>query len=469
MRRRWLFPTLGLVFLLLVVGSVLAGIHDGTSAQPAAKITGRASVAQPTPPATSTPQPTARPRPTALPLATHVRTCSVGTAASDPDLLSFEASVINVTTGEVLLDRQGATPARTASVLKTLTAAAALQVLGPQFQIATTVSQGAAPGTVVLVGAGDPTLSATADTDTSIYAGAPKLTDLAAQVKASWTALHPGQPITDLVLDSSYWDPNDNWDPSVERSEQTGGYQPEITALMVDGSRANPHLQDSPRSNDPIGDAGTAFAADLGITGATHITRGTAVAGSAVLGTVKSQPLSILLGQMLPNSDNTLAEMLARITSKGVGNNGSSASLATVIPAALAKYGLDTTGVTIRDGSGESSLNLVPATFVAKLMAKVAAGEQNLSMIYKVLPISGQTGTLAARFTGANSVARGSVIAKTGWITTEYSLAGVIHASDGTVLSFAFYALGAITPRTIPALDTIATAVFSCGDNLANS
>jgi D-alanyl-D-alanine carboxypeptidase/D-alanyl-D-alanine-endopeptidase (penicillin-binding protein 4) len=140
-----------------------------------------------------------------------------------------------------------------------------------------------------------------------------------------------------------------------------------------------------------------------------------------------------------------------------------------VIPAALTSYGLVPTGVTIRDGSGLSNDNAVPAAFVAQLMAKIAGGQQNLDIISSALPIAGKTGTLAGRFTGANAVARGAVVAKTGWIKTEYSLAGIIHAADGATLSFAFYALGAINSGTQPALDTITTAAFKCGDNLSNN
>ncbi|MHC5795158.1 D-alanyl-D-alanine carboxypeptidase/D-alanyl-D-alanine endopeptidase [Lacisediminihabitans sp. FW035] len=454
----WLFSALGVVFALLATGSIVAGVAVGSSTADASAPGTAAG-----PSATPTPTPT-RPVPAVIAAATRLRTCSVTAPASDPNLLTFQASVINTTTGEVLFDRNGATPSRTASVLKTLTAAAALNVLGPDYQISTKVYAGATPGTVVLVGGGDPTLSALPSGQESVYRGAPKLSDLAAQAQAKSSV-----PITDIVLDSSYWDPNDNWDPSWERSEQSEGYQPEVTALTVDGGRANPKAQDSPRSSDPIADAGAAFAADLGISGAEHITTGTAPSGAALLGEVKSQPVRALVSYMLPVSDNTLGEYLARQTSKVAGNNGSSASLAQVIPAALTKYGLTTTGVAIRDGSGLSNNNAVPATFVAQLMAKVAAGQQNLNIIYDALPISGKSGTLASRFTGANAVARGAVNAKTGWIKTEYALAGVVHASDGTTLSFAFYALGAINSRTIPALDTITTAVFKCGNNLSNN
>ena len=454
----WLFSALGVVFVLLATGSIVAGAAVGSS-----KADASAPVSAANPSATPSPTPT-RPVPAAIAAATRLRTCSVAAPASDPNLLTFQGSVINTTTGEVLFDRNGATPSRTASVLKTLTAAAALNVLGPDYQISTKVYAGSTPGTVVLVGGGDPTLSALGAGQESVYRGAPKLSDLAAQARARSSV-----PITDIVLDSTYWDPTDNWDPSWERTEQSEGSQPEVTALTVDGGRANPQAQNSQRSSDPIADAGAAFAADLGISGAAHVTTGTAPAGATLLGEVKSQPVRALVAYMLPISDNTLGEYLARQTSKVAGSNGSSASLAQVIPAALAKYGLTTTGVGIRDGSGLSNNNVVPATFVARLMAKVAGGQQNLNIIYDALPISGKTGTLASRFTGANAVARGAVNAKTGWIKSEYALAGVVHAADGTTLSFAFYALGAINSRTIPALDTITTAVFTCGNNLSNN
>lgn len=462
--RAWLFSAIGVVFVLLGTGSVLAGAAVGSTGPSAtAPLPGKSSSATPTP----TPTPP-RPVPATVADATHLRTCSVASLAADPNLLTFQGSVINTTTGEVLFDRGGSTPSRTASVLKTVTAAAALNVLGPTYQISTKVYEGATPGSVVLVGGGDPTLSALGAGQESIYPGAPKLTDLAAQVQSKWADLHPGTPITDIQLDSTLWDPNDKWDPSWERSEQSEGYQPEITALMVDGGRANPRSQDSPRSSSGIVDAGNAFASDLGVA-AGQVTMGTADAGRQLLGEVKSRPVSELISRMLPASDNALGEMLARVTSRVAGSDGSSASLAKVIPAALANYGLLTSGVTIRDGSGLSNDNAVPATFVAQLMAKVAGGQQSLDVIYDSLPIAGRTGTLASRFSGANAVARGAVNAKTGWIKTEYALAGVVHAQDGTTLSFAFYALGAINSRTQPALDTITTGVFKCGNNLANN
>ena len=68
-------------------------------------------------------------------------------------------------------------------MLKILTAAAALAILGPDARLTTKVYKGAEPGSIVLVGGGDPTLNAGSKT---VYDGAPTLADLAAQTKAAW-------------------------------------------------------------------------------------------------------------------------------------------------------------------------------------------------------------------------------------------------------------------------------------------
>jgi len=238
---------------------------------------------------------------------------------------------------------------------------------------------------------------------------------------------------------------------------------------MVDGDRANPQAQNSPRSTDPVGQAGAAFVSALGLPASTPVSTGTATSGSAQLGQVQSQPISTLIGQMLPVSDNTLAEMMDRVSSKVSGRDGSSGSLTATVTSALAGYGLDPTGLTVKDGSGESNLDAVPPRLVAKLAVQVLAGAKGLDVIYNALPIAGKTGTLASRFTGANAAARGAVNAKTGSIATAYALAGIVHSADGTALSFAFFAEGQLAAgQSMAALDSVTTGVFHCGNNLSN-
>lgn len=129
-----------------------------------------------------------------------MRTCSIATQAADSRLGTFSGIVINAQTDEVLFDRNGSTPAATASTLKLLTAVAALNVLGPNYRVETKVySDSADPGSIYLVGAGDPTLSRLAAGKQSVYKDAPKLADLAIGVKAALGAT----PITKITLVST--------------------------------------------------------------------------------------------------------------------------------------------------------------------------------------------------------------------------------------------------------------------------
>jgi D-alanyl-D-alanine carboxypeptidase/D-alanyl-D-alanine-endopeptidase (penicillin-binding protein 4) len=462
--RAWLFGALGIAFVLLGTGSVFAGMAVASS-----------RVGAPTAAVTSAPP---RPTPSGTPTASRLRTCSVAGQAEDPRLMTLTGSVVRSDTGEVLWDHGASTPASTGSTLKLLTASAAVSVLTPDFQIATDVVDGSLPGTIVLVGHGDATLSALPVGQESVYAGAPKLSDLAAQTVTAYAALHPGVAINQVVLDASYWNPSDNWNSSVKSSERTQGYLSQTTALQVDGDRADPTKQTSPRSTDPIGKAGSAFIAALKtadpggvVSNSVATSTGSATASAAPLGEVKSQPVRTLISQMLLTSDNTLGEMLARIVSKASGLDGSLASLQQAIPGALsASFQISATGVKIVDGSGESANNQVPPATMTSLLRLIQAGSLNLDVVAAGLSIAGKTGSLASRFTGANAIARGHVAAKVGWIDTEYSLAGTVTAADGTVLEFTFYAIGAgIKDNAKVALDTLTTAVFSCGDNLANN
>ncbi len=450
--RAWLFSALGVVFLLLATGAVFAGIASGSSQAAGVPLPTESEV----PP---------RPQPSAVPAGTHLRTCSVTAAAADPLLGTFAGSILNATTGEVLFDRGGSTPASPANVESLLAAATAIKILGPTAQFSTRVIDGSSAGTIVLVGGGDATL---ATTSSSVYEGAPLISDLATSAMAAYKLKHPGVPVTQIVLDASMWNAEDNWDASWPSSDRSNGYLSYITALMVDGDRLDPTDPEAARGDDPIQRAADAFASAAGLSGVTF-SRGTAV-GSTVLAEVKSQPLSTLVGQMLENGDNTLAEMMVRVASKTAGLDGGTASVGKIIAATLKDLGLDTTGLTATDASGESSSNLVPPKLVAQLLVKVRANEANLGVLYSGMPVAGQTGDLYDRFTDANAVAAGKVVAKPGWISGTRSLAGVVNAADGTPLTFAFYAQGdAVTRDTKAALDTLATAAFTCGDNLSNN
>lgn len=402
---------------------------------------------------------------------TGSRTCSVNDLATDPRLATFSGAVINAATGEVLFDRNAAIPAATASVMKVITAAAALQALGPNYVVDTKVyADPDNPGTIILVGGGDPTLSATPAGTQSVYKNAPKLSDLAVKVTAWATA--NGVQVDNIILDSTLFAGGtaaSKWESSWERSEQTQGYMSEVTALQVDGDRANPSRETSARSTTPVMNAGRKFKAALGstATGAT-ISEGELPSNATEIAKVTSQTIDKWIKHMLLVSDNTEAEYLARLIALKQGYDGSFASIGIAIKKSLTATNLDTSNLIIKDGSGLSANNAVPPLFVAQLFGKVVEGFNDFEVIGQGLPVSGESGSLASRFLGENMDAVGKIQAKTGWIKTGYTLAGIIKAKDSTTLLFAVYALGNVQDSAKQAIDDLVTGFYRCGDQLSN-
>ncbi len=172
---------------------------------------------------------------------------------------------------------------------------------------------------------------------------------------------------------------------------------------------------------------------------------------------------------MLQVSDNTQAEYLARLVSLDMGFDGSFSSINAAFKKALLPTQLDATGLVLKDGSGLSDNNAVSPTYVANLMKLVLDGYGDFSVIKQGLPVSGESGSLASRFSGDNADAAGHVSAKTGWIKKGYTLGGIIGAKDGTNLVFAVYALGDVADSAKLAIDNLVTGFYRCGDTLSNN
>lgn len=415
---------------------------------------------------TPTPSPTATSSET--PTANPAGTCSIKDQATDSRLGDLSAQVIDLDSGKVLYDFNGTKPSITASSVKIVAAAAAMQALGPNFRISTKVVYSPSkPDTIVLVGGGDPTLSRLAS-GSSVYSGAPRLSDLAQQVN-DWATSMGTTEIKHIVIDSTLIT-GSTWEPSWPTAERTAGYQPMITSLMVDGDRANPKAATSARSTDPTGRASREFKKALGaIATNADISSGIAANGATKIAEVKSAKLPTLINYMISASDNTLAEYLARHVAISQGLPSNLESIQAGYQKALTTMGLDWTGVVIKDGSGESKHDVIPPAFYTSLLAKILGGDANLKSVVKGFPIAGKSGTLAGRFGGENSVARGHIFAKTGSIYRAYALVGYMDAKDASRLVFAIQASGAATsPNTKLAIDNLATAIYNCGLELTN-
>jgi serine-type D-Ala-D-Ala carboxypeptidase/endopeptidase (penicillin-binding protein 4) len=413
----------------------------------------------------------AAPIPKLGPLAATAPTASaagVGAAldplASGRGLGDFTGVVTDPATGTVLWDHTGGTPLVPGSTAKLLTTAAALLTLDQTDRLETKVVAGPDAGTVVLVGGGDPTLTALPAGKQSVYPDPSRLTALADAVRKAAKA-----PVRHVLVDTSRYKGatlQGSWVPA----DVPGGFVAPIEPVMLDGGRADPTKQDGPRVADPALTSGRALAGLLGADTGTVAT-GTAAPDATVLGTVVSAPISDLVEHTIRTSDNVLAEVLAREVAIKREGEPTFAGAAGETLAALAQAGFDTAGATMVDGSGLSTQDRIPAKLLGAVLASAAAPAQNpkdtqfLRPIVTGLPVAGGDGTLDDRFGAATPAAagRGVVRAKTGTLTGVSSLAGITTDADGRLLVFAFMSNDVIPSVVRPRLDAIAARLSRCG------
>jgi serine-type D-Ala-D-Ala carboxypeptidase/endopeptidase (penicillin-binding protein 4) len=402
---------------------------------------------------------------------------------------SLSGQVVDPATGAVLWQRNPASALVPGSTAKLLTASAALLALDHQERFHTTVLAGADPGTLVLRGGGDPTLSAVAQGTETGYPGAARLDDLVSQVRA---AVHG--PISRVLVDVSRYT-GDALAPSWLPADVAGGYIAPIEPVMLDGGRADPHQDISPRAAKPATAAAAELARRLGADPDT-VALGSAAPGAAVLGDVSSPPVHDLVTTALRESDNVLAETLAREVARKTGAQPSFAGASQAVLAVLGGHGFDISAATLVDGSGLSTSDAVPATLLTALLGAAAAPDQSataggagnqptaggsgnqptdgvkqpptaaLRPLLVGLPVAGGSGTLADRYrdpAGASARGRGWVRAKTGTLTGVNSLAGTVLDSDGRMLVFALLSNGPNPASVRPRLDALAAELRSCG------
>jgi len=419
-------------------------------------------------PGTAEPTASSSPSPTSSASQAPMRTCSVTEEATNSSLGTLQAVVLNSETGEVLFDRGAEVAASTASVMKSLTVAAALESVGPNYQVSTKVFVDPTnTAKLSLVGGGDITLSKTATGADSIYKAAPKLSSLVAQVRA-WATSNGITQINEINLDSTLF-PGSGWESSWQRSSQVDGWISEVTALQLDGDRVIPNVLTSPKTGRPVMSAGEQFKLELGeLALNATFSQGSTPTTFVEIAMVQSQPMSQWISNILLTSENLQTEALGKIAAIDAGLNGTFESLDEAYRKILAPTELDFSGVSVRDASGLSYLNSVTPKFMAELMRLVDAEYGELAVLKTSLPVAGETGSLASRYKGDIADATGNILAKTGYLEGVHTLNGIINAQDGTTLTFTIYALDDVGSDVRVAIDTLATAFYRCGDTLSN-
>ena len=203
---------------------------------------------------------------TLFPTPAHAQACTAQRQLSSNDIVQLHAEVRNVENGEVLFSSAADQAERSASVLKILTAAVALDVLGPDYRVTTSVySDPANAGAIYLVGAGDPTLSRMPSKITSYYAKGPKLDTLSRKI-SNWSK-RTGTEITSVNVDSSLFGGNDEWHPTWSLRGLSSGYMAPVSALQIDAARLtskhNSKRWLARRTAAPVDQAGELFITSL--------------------------------------------------------------------------------------------------------------------------------------------------------------------------------------------------------------
>ncbi|MGH3301505.1 MAG: D-alanyl-D-alanine carboxypeptidase/D-alanyl-D-alanine endopeptidase, partial [Streptosporangiaceae bacterium] len=285
-----------------------------------------------------------------------------------------------------------------------------------------------------------------------------------------------GQRTVQLGYDTSlYTGPGlaPGWLPSYV----TTGNVSAITPLEVDqgrvtsaGTPVDADAGGGLRSAVPAQLAANVFAGYLAVDGIT--VRGaaqqvTAPTGATTLASVQSPPLAEIVQWMLEESNNVIAENLARQVAIATGQPASFSGGAAAVTSVL--RGLGVTGeLELYDGSGLSPTDKIAPAVLVKLI-RLAATTAQLRTVLTGLPVEGFSGTLlpgGSVFGGGGDAGLGVVRAKTGNLDNVVALAGSAYAQDGQLLAFAVMAdqvpSDALASAAAQMVD-LASALAGCG------
>jgi D-alanyl-D-alanine carboxypeptidase/D-alanyl-D-alanine-endopeptidase (penicillin-binding protein 4) len=345
----------------------------------------------------------------AHPAASRIQ-AKLGRALASPyvDSRQTGAVAVDLRTGQLVFQHNGALPLVPASAEKLPVAFAALRELGPDFRFHTEVLGsgrlvgGEWRGDLYLVGHGDPTL-AVADVGR-----------LARDLKAAGIRRVKGG----VVADERHFDARrtaPGWKPSF-----LGIESPPLSALVV---RGVPLIG----ANSSATAAASALSAALGRRGVTITAgprTGRAPRDASALAVDHSAKLGLIVQHMNRESDNFVAEMLLKELGASVKGSGSTRSGARVVRRVLEESDIPTDGLRVADGSGLSRLDRLSARTLVALLRAAAADAEIGGTFVSSLPVAGVSGTMENRL--GKPPTRRRVIAKTGTTSRACALVGFV-------------------------------------------
>ncbi|KAA9023849.1 D-alanyl-D-alanine carboxypeptidase/D-alanyl-D-alanine endopeptidase [Niallia endozanthoxylica] len=173
-------------------------------------------------------------------------------------------------------------------------------------------------------------------------------------------------------------------------------------------------------------------------TGKSEMKTGVTPKEASKLAVRKSMPLKDLLIPFMKLSNNGHAEVLTKEMGKVVYGEGSWEAGLQVIKETVSELGLHGNTIQLRDGSGMSHKNMIPANELSKLLF-IAQKKSWFPEFERSLPVAGQPdkgtgGTLRNRLKDELTI--GNVRAKTGSISGVSTLSGYVTARNGEKFIF---------------------------------
>lgn len=329
-----------------------------------------------------------------------------------------------------------------ASTQKLVVAAVALDVLGADFRYTTTVvgpapSGGVLAGDLVIVGGGDPLLTASdypIANDQYPAFNTTSLDALADAIVGAGVSTIQGSVLGDgSRYDDEFFAPG--WADGVAVTE-AGPYD----ALLVNDAR---QLGDPLKANDPSLGAAQELrrlltARGVSIAGGAGV--GVAAAGAAAIASVQSAPLTDVIAEMLTNSDNNTAELLVKEVGYATSGAGTREAGLAVARERMVAWGIATDQVVLSDGSGLSLDNRLTCSVLLEVLQRDGPD----GPIGRALAVAGETGTLRDVFT--DSPVQGRLLGKTGTLNNPpfnadppavKALAGYLPVDGGGAIEYA--------------------------------
>lgn len=345
--------------------------------------------------------------------------------------------------GTIAAERNLDTEREPASTTKTLTAFTAVHTLEMSGTLDTEVylTHADTSPTIVLQGHGDMLLGE-GQNDPSHINGRAGLATLAQNTVQSLR--QRGIDQVALAVDDSLFG-DDNTSTALEQNNDGNAMYTPLSSMAVDGGRMRYGLTADPDaftdyptlSRTTASDAAQTFRSLLTQQGIT-VTDSSDTSGteaSARIAKVSSAPLNEVMAFMLRHSDNTLAELFARLTALKLGlGNSMDADIQAVVQV-LRANDIPTDGLHLTSCSGlAAGTRLRIPTLLAVQRSLVGLDDGGAAEI-EGLSVPGLTGT--ARNRAANDDIKGLARVKTGSLGGVRALAGNVSREHGGVLLFA--------------------------------